>query len=213
MSKDYDKILTRLIGILSKISNNERCNTQEFAQEYNVGVRTIQKDIRERLINFPITKDINGKFMFIDGFTLNKSLLNNDEMILVSLALNQFRHIKDFDKITESTLKKLLNPKLFNPYFIIPSDFENIKINSSKINMIKDSIQYKSIIKIDGKIVEPYKIIASKGIWYLFAKDINDGKNKSFLISDIKNVELTNNKYFTVPELNDYLLHNLTQMR
>ena len=186
MAKDYDTTLTRLIGILSKLSNNERYNTKEFALEYNVGIRTIQKDINQRLISFPIEKDIDGKFKFIDGFSLNKSILTTDEMMLVSLALSQFEDVSDFDKLTNSTLKKLLNPATFNPYFVKQDDLEDINIDSASINSLEDAIKLQNIVLIDSKYVEPYKIVNYDGIWYLFAKDIEANKIKTFMLAKIK---------------------------
>jgi len=207
LAKDYDKTLTRLIGILSKLSNDERYNTKEFAQEYNVGVRTIQKDINERLVSFPITKDNNGKFIFIKGFTLNKSLLNNDEMMLVSLALTQFQEVSDFDKLTNSTMKKLLKPQTFNPYYIKQDNLEDININSLYINKIEKAIQYSQIINIDDKEVEAYKIVAFAGIWYLFAKDLSDNKIKTFMLNKIKNIKSVNRYYKTSKEQIDLILY------
>jgi len=199
MTKDYDKILTRLVGILSKLSNNERYNTGEFANEYNVSVRTIQIDIYQRLINFPIAKDNDGKFMFIDGFTLNKSLLSNDEMMLVSLALSQFEEVSDFDKITSSALKKLLNPSTFNPYFIKQDDLQDIDIDSLLVEQLEDAIKYQNhilILGLRGDIeVEPYKIAAYDGIWYLVAKDETDQKIKTFMLSRIKKIKILKNKH------------------
>jgi len=195
MKKDYDKTLTRLIGILSKLSNNERYNTKEFALEYNVGVRTIQKDINQRLINFPIIKDNDGKFMFIDGFSLNKSLLNNNEMILISLALSQFEDVSDFSKYTDTALKKLLTPNRFNPYYIKQEDIEDISIDSKHINQIEDAIQYQNQIEINSNIVDPYKIVAYDGIWYLVAKDTHDNKTKSYLVSNIQTIKVLSSKY------------------
>ena len=59
MAKNYDPILQRLITIITKLSNNERYTTAEFAKEFNVSVKTIQNDIYKRLYNsFPITKDV-----------------------------------------------------------------------------------------------------------------------------------------------------------
>lgn len=197
--EQYDKALTRLIGILSKLSNNERFNTQELAKEYNVGQRTIQKDIYERLISFPIGKDSDGKFMFEYGFSLNKSLFNNDETILISLALSQFEDVNDFNKISDSILKKLLNPSTFNPYFIKQDDIESIKIDSTLIETLEQAIEYQNHILIKsvrGNIqVEPYKIVAYDGIWYLVAKDEEDGKTKTFMLSHIKDIKILPNKH------------------
>ncbi len=209
MKKNYDKILTRLIGILSKLSNDERYDTKEFAREYNVTVRTIQKDINERLLNFPIEKDSNGKFKFIDGFTLNKSMLNTDEMMLVSLALAQFYNVSDFDKLTDSALKKLLNPSTFNPFFIKQDDLEDIEINSNWINTLEEAIRYQNNIMIDTIEVEPYKITNFDGLWYLFAKDLRDEKIKTFMLKKIKKIELLNKKYILSAKQIDSILQNV----
>ena len=199
MAKDYDKTLTRLIGILSHLSNNERLNTKELSEEYNVGVRTIQIDIKDRLTNFPIIKNDEGKFMFGYGFTLNKSLLNNDEMMLVSLALSQFTDVSDFDKLKDSALKKLLNPSTFNPYFIKQDDLEDIDIESNMIEELEEAIKLQNHIDIIGTrgniIVEPYKIAAYDGIWYLVAKDELDQKTKTFMLSRIQKIETLQNKH------------------
>lgn len=199
MKKDYDKTLTRLITILSKLSNNDRCDTKELAQEFNVGVRTIQKDINERLLNFPIIKDGEGKFKFMDGFTLNKSSLNSDEMMFVSLALSQFEEVKDFDRLSHNVFKKLLTPTIFNPYFVKYEDIQDIDIESNLIQELEDAIQYQNHILLQssrGDIeVEPYKITAYDGIWYLLAKDEVDKKVKTFMLSRIKNIKILSNKY------------------
>lgn len=82
-SKDYDKTLTRLINILTMLSLNRLPNTRDLAEEFGVTMRTIQKDIYQRLINFPIYKNEDGRFQFIDGFSLDKSMLDSTEMITV----------------------------------------------------------------------------------------------------------------------------------
>ncbi len=60
--KSYDKTLPRLILILTKLSNDERPTIKELANEFGVGVRTIQRDIYERLAYFPIEKDSEDKY-------------------------------------------------------------------------------------------------------------------------------------------------------
>jgi len=116
-------------------------------------------------------------------------------MMLVSLALAQFEHISDFDKLTNTTFKKLLNPSVFNPYYVKQTTLENISIDSNEINTIEDAIKYQNLINIDNKEVEPYKITAYDGIWYLFAKDLNDNKIKTFMLSQIKEIKILNKKY------------------
>ena len=70
MKKSYDKALKRLMSILSKLNNDERPNISELALEFGVSKRTIQYDIYDRLIDYPIVKDCNGRLRFGEGYTL-----------------------------------------------------------------------------------------------------------------------------------------------
>jgi predicted DNA-binding transcriptional regulator YafY len=208
-----DKTLTRLIDILAKLSNNERYDAKELAQEYSVSVRTIQMDIKNRLnYFFPIEKDVNGKYKLIDGATLQKSYLNPDEMMLVSLALSAFKDVSDFDKLTDSTLKKLLQPKIFNPYFIKQDDIEDLDIDSNLVENLEFAIKEQKHIKILGVrgdiVVEPYKIAAYDGIWYLVAKDEVDQKTKTFMLRRICDIQILPNKHQVSQQKIQQLLDN-----
>ena len=54
---DYDKKLFRLIDILGKLYRGENLSIDEYAQEYNVSTKTIQRDFNEKLTSFPIYQD------------------------------------------------------------------------------------------------------------------------------------------------------------
>jgi len=190
--KDYDKTLYRLLTILTKISNNEEPTTKELASEFGVTVRTIQKDIYERLYNFPITKNSMGRLIFHEGFSLKRTILDEDELIFLNLALSQFKDVADIDKIQHRIFQKLINKTFYNPYYIKQDDIEDIDIDSPTIELLERLIQESAIVKLtlSSKIVEVelYKIVNYDGFWYLFAKDIAQEKTKVYKFSDIKNI-------------------------
>jgi predicted DNA-binding transcriptional regulator YafY len=194
-TKDYDKILTRLVLILSKLSADERPSTAELAEEFNVTIRTIQQDVYRRLLSFPIIKDSDGKLKFIDGYSLDRSSFDTDEMILLSLGLSQFDGVDKLSSIFNNVTKKIMHSKFLNPYFIKQDDIEDIDIDSYINNTLEDAIQKRYLVKIkcpsnDYHEVEPYKITSFDGIWYLFAKDTSIDKIKTYLFSNIKKVEV-----------------------
>lgn len=200
MKHDYDRTVTRLITILSKFSQNEIVNPKDLAQEFNVSVRTIQKDLKDKLMpNFPIYMYKKGEYRLTEGACITKSNLTNDEMIILSLALSKFKDVSDFDKTTDNLLKKLLKPNLNNPYFIKYEDVEDLDLDSTIIQQIEDAIECSAIVEITTmisfKVVEAYKVTNYGGIWYLFARDINDKKIKTFMISKIKSINLTSQKH------------------
>jgi len=56
---DYDKILTRLTTILSRLNNGEELSVKSLAEEFNTSERTIQRDFNERLRTFPIYQELD----------------------------------------------------------------------------------------------------------------------------------------------------------
>ncbi len=211
--RDYDKILTRLIGILTKLSHRELLDSQEFAEIYGVTKRTIQKDMYTRLNSFPIEKNSNGKFKFIDGYSLDKSVLGADEMILISLSLSQFDDMKYFHNISDTILNKLLHPKLSNPYFIKQNQLAAINTNPKLHSQLKRVIKNQHIIEIifgeKTFEVEPYKLTNFDGFWYLFAQDLKTKKMKNYILSEIKKLKDLNKHYKMSPEKIDNILKNV----
>jgi predicted DNA-binding transcriptional regulator YafY len=67
----YDKALYRLISIIAMLLKDERPTIKSLAEEFNVGIRTIQKDVYQRLGQFDIEKDISGHLKFGESFSLS----------------------------------------------------------------------------------------------------------------------------------------------
>lgn len=203
--KDYDTSLNRLIMILHKLWKDERPTIDELAEEFKVSKRTIQRDIYQRLCVFYIDKDPkDGRFHFVDGHNLD-SLLIDDEMLALALSVPlTYGSGTHMSEMGNNVLKKLLHKSFHNPYYIKPEGFECIDMDSVIMNTIEDAILKMQGIYItlnDTKImlVEPYKIIAFDGIWYLLGKDSDDGKIKNFFIHKILKVEL-HEQAFTIKQ-------------
>ena len=204
MKKDYDRTLSRLIGILTKLSNNEMPTAKELAKEYNVSVRTIQKDIKEKLYYYPIVKNKQHQLMFEYGYSLKRTNLSDEEMVFLELALSQFEDVDDIDKIKDSIYKKIINKKFYSPYFIKQDDIEDIDIDSPLISQLERLIEDKEIVTVTFTntqvTLELYKIAAFDGFWYLLAKDTDANKVKVYKLSQIKHIEPTATYHTTTQE-------------
>jgi len=209
--KDYDKILFRLLSILTKLSNSELPTTKELASEFGVGIRTIQNDIKRLEYSFPIERTADKKLKFVDGYSLKRTTLNSDEMMILNLALSQFDDVADIDRIKSRIFKKLLNSNFTNPYFIKQDDIEDIEIESPLIEFLEKKIQDREIVRLkfqnNEKEVEPYKIANFDGFWYLFAKDLEDGKIKTFDMEKIKDI-YPSGKYYKITHKQIHMLLN-----
>jgi len=78
---DYDKILTRLTVILSKLNDGEALSVKELAKEFNTSERTIQRDFNERLASFPIYQE-KKKWKMQEGYRVEKTKSLEDEIVL-----------------------------------------------------------------------------------------------------------------------------------
>lgn len=208
--KSYDTALKRLVLILTKLSNDDRPTLNELCEEFNVGLRTIQRDIYERLIYFPIEKDTSGQLKFIEGFTLNRSALDNEEMLLLYLSMSHVKSISShFESKIDNIFSKLLHPNFTSPYFIKTKSSEKIDIKSSLIKKIEEAIKNQIISEVAQSnlivVIKPYKITNIDGIWYLFARDMKDEKVKTYLLSNIENFKLTKKTFELKTDVDDVL--------
>lgn len=211
--KNSDKVLTRLIFILQKLSINELPTRKELAEEFNVSSKTIQRDINERLYHFPIEENSLKQLKFIDGFSLNKTNLKENEMLFVYLSLSQIKDInKNFKKITYDIFTKLLTPSFNSSYHIKAKAFESIDMDSEFLNNIENAIKSKNQLALKLKnrslLMEPYKVVSFDGIWYLFGKDLDDEKIKTVFIHEIIDMKIKAEK-FQLDKPIDSILENV----
>ena len=200
MKKNYDQAINRLALIIHKLSKKELPTVKDLAEDFNVSVRTIQRDISERLISFPIERDQYGRLKFIEGYSLAKTTLGDDEMLITYLALSQLKNINEsFDHNIDRVLNKLLYPTFNTIFHIKPENFEPLDTNSEKVIQLEKAIkdQLVASITINNKQIqiEPYKILNLEGIWYLLALDKDSKKIRPFLLANIKSVKTTLKKY------------------
>ncbi|MEA3554168.1 MAG: WYL domain-containing protein [Campylobacterota bacterium] len=193
MTKDYDKILTRLIFTLTKLSNDERPTLPELSEEFNVSIKTIQRDIYQRLMFFPIEKNDDDQLKFQNGFTLNQSKLSIDEIIMMSLSLDQIKDAgNEFNETAKQISSKLIAPNFFNPYYIKPQLHQSIDMDSPLLNKIEIAIEKKMLCSIEIKDsieeLRALKIVNFDGIWYLLCKEFKLNKIKTIFLADILNI-------------------------
>jgi len=206
---NYDKILTRLTIILSKLNDGEALSVKELAKEFNVSDRTIQRDFNERLVSFPIYQE-NKKWKMQDGFKIEKTKSLEDELVLDII-----------DKITEGIggqfytkahklLSKIKNED-FNPIYT-KLNIEDISDRFKDIQLIESAIKEKKEIKcsynnekhkIYQTTIKPLKIVNFEGFWYLVAlsKDIL----KKYYLKNISNLQITDTTFETDSKLDTLL--------
>ncbi|NOX15197.1 MAG: WYL domain-containing protein [Epsilonproteobacteria bacterium] len=192
---DYDKILTRLTKILSRLNDGEALSVKELAQEFNTSDRTIQRDFNERLITFPIYQE-NKRWKMQDGFRVEKTKSLEDEIVLDIIEKITQSIGGHFSIKAKNLLSKIKNED-FNPIYT-KLNIEDISDKFKEIQLLEKAIKNRLQIECyynDEKhttyktIVKPLKIANYEGFWYLIA--FQNETLKKYYLKNISNPTLT----------------------
>ena len=208
---DYDKILTRLINILSRLNNGETLDISELAEEFNVSKKTIYRDFKERLVSFPIYQE-NKKWKMQKGFHLEKVQSLEEELILDIIEKMTESIGGSFAIKSKKLLSKIKNED-FNPIYTklniedITDRFDDIKIIEQAIKEKKEILcSYEN--EREGKFhsnIQPLKIVNFEGFWYLVG--MRDNNLEKYYIKTLSNIQPTDIN-FTADEKIEQLLQN-----
>lgn len=192
MKESSDKIATRLAQILTKLNNGERLTVKELEIEFNVGDRTIQRDLNERLSYIPIIKEKG--YYYLPDYALGKLSFNDIKNFATLSGIKSL-----YPKLSHSFIVDILNAKINQAYLIKNQGFEDISYRydwfEDVSNAILNTFQIEFSYNDKKRVVNPYKLINNNGIWYLLGDE--DNKLKNYTFSKIKNLKLIENNQFT----------------
>lgn len=206
---DYDKILTRLSYILSRLNDGEALSVKDLAKEFNTSERTVQRDFNERLVSFPIFQD-GKKWKMQDGYRVEKTKSLEDEIVLDIIEKITEGIGGKFASKSHKLLSKIKNQD-FNPIYA-KLNIEDISDKFSEIQIIEGAIKAKKEIEcsyddqrhnIFKVKLQPLKIVNFEGFWYLVA--LQDEVLKKYYLKNISNVKATDAAFSTDAKLEDLL--------
>ena len=212
---DYDKILTRLTIILSRLNDGEALSVTELAKEFNVSERTIQRDFNERLLSFPIYQE-RKRWKMQEGFKLEKSTSVEDAVVMdIMEKLIEGAGTK-FAMKAERLLSKIKN-HTFNPFYA-KLNMEDIGDKLKEVQQLESAINGKRTIKCiydyedyhRQLILEPLKIVNYEGFWYLIATDVNESILKKYYLKNIHQITLLNETFESTEELEEILENSIS---
>ncbi|WP_457743245.1 helix-turn-helix transcriptional regulator [Sulfurimonas sp.] len=211
---DYDKILTRLVSILSRLNDGEALSVTELAREFNVSERTIQRDFNERLVSFPIYQE-KKKWKMQDGYKIEKSKSLEDEIILDILEKITEGIGGSFSAKAQALLSKIKNVD-FNPIYA-KLNIEDISEKLAAIQILEQAIKEKREIECiyDNERIKPYKttlqplkIANYEGFWYLITK--KDDELRKYYLKNISQPILLDKHFEVESEIEELLQNSLS---
>lgn len=196
--------ISRLLSILIILLNKKNVTAIQLAEKFEVSVRTIYRDI-EMLSAAGIpgytTQGMNGGISIMENFTLNRSILSDEEQKEIIFALTSF-NATEYPDIS-GILEKLENIFQINVSNWINIDFspwgshpnENNKFYDIKNAILKNNVLKINYINAQNKksvrFIEPLRMEFKHSAWYLYARCRKHNAYRLFRVSRIKDVLIT----------------------
>ena len=203
MSARFD----RLLQILNFLDKGVACTPRSLADEFQVDVRTIHRDIVDLGgANFPIHFDKQrGSYVFLEGFKLGKAKVNAQEALALAVAKRMLVPLGgSFLSAVESVETKLLNISPSGGRGMVPSAFVVSCPEAASsddlytlINGLSQATREHSLVRLSydslyaqeetSREVEPYYLFYSQeGFWYLRAYCCLRADWRTFALDRIK---------------------------
>ena len=176
-----DTIARRLARLIDRLNKGERLDPQQLAVDFEVNLRTIQRDLNERLHFLGLDKS-EGLYR-MSGPRLGL-LTQQDIERFASVAGLQGLH----PRLGSELLKDLLDSRL-QSLQIHGHHYEDLNGHEDSFRQLKQAIERHHPVSFryrkpaGEKLVEglePYKLVNHSGIWYLAACDAGALKSYTF---------------------------------
>lgn len=216
MQREREKFMKidRLFAITNILIDKKTVTAAELAAEFGVSVRTIYRDMDIlSTCGIPIftEKGRNGGISIMEQYTLNKTLLTDEEQKQVIMALQSVNVTGNLE--VNEALLKVRNVFQKNIKNWIEIDFASWGENEKEkeiFTVIRDSILYTkpvSFLYFSGKgekserIVEPLKVIFKGQSWYLYGYCRKRKDFRFFKLSRMSNLKSLSDTFDTeVPD-------------
>ena len=188
---EHDKLATRLSHILIKLNQGEKLDPEQLAQEFNVSLRTIQRDLTERFSYLPLKKDQNQ--FFLEPYYLGKLSRHDIERFASLAGVTTL-----FPSLNSDFLRELFDSHIQQAYLIKSPHREDLSQKNATFKQLEQAIIACHSISFQYKTksyqnIEPYKMINDKGIWYLAGKDQN--LLKAFCFTAIEQLQISDSQF------------------
>lgn len=186
--RQHDTMAYRLSQILIKLNQGDHLDPEGLAEEFGTHVRTIQRDLKVRLAYLPLLKT-RGRYHLEPAY-LGKLNFNDIERFASLAGVKGL-----FPSLSRDFLQGVLSEQTEQPWLVRGHHYEDLSTHGAVFDQLEEAIRQKRVLSLemlrDGKskayqAVQPYRLINTKGIWYLAA--VHDGKVKTFGVGKIKSV-------------------------
>lgn len=213
--------IDRLIGILSFLLQRERVTASELAEEFEVARRTIDRDVEDlNRAGIPVAaqRGKGGGLYIMDGYTLDKTLLNRTDMLAILTGLKSLDSVEGTNKYRQLMNKLSSDGGKETDSMIIDLSMWSKDAIAPKIELMRTAIEKSETVRFEyispegttKREIEPYRLVYQWSSWYVWGWCKTREDYRMFRLSRIVDAEATGNTFEsrTIPEYScDKLRH------
>lgn len=196
---DSDTFGYRLIQILKKLNQGEKLDPKALAEEFNINLRAIQRDLNERFAFLQLEKT-NGLYHLHPAFLGKLSLRDIGHFARLAGVSGLFPTGAD------DFLREVFDTRLHSALMVKGAHYEDLCGKEHSFRQLEQAIlsrrriayDYRKIDDLKSYVdIEPYKLVNHDGIWYLAGKD--GDKLKAFTFSKIEQLQVSDTPFSADP--------------
>lgn len=188
MSKKHEKLAERLATILIELNQTGQVDIMALAERFSVGVRTLQKDLNERLI-FLHWEKAGPRY-----YSINPNQLG----VFTQADITRFACFASVQDLFPKLDREFFQQSLTESIKVQGFQYESIQHREKEFKQLQQAIDNHQIIKFGytkpgkqptNRTLEPYVLLNKNGIWYVIG--LENGKQKTFCFSQMHFLMLT----------------------
>jgi len=192
MSNKFKTYANRIAYIMERLNNGDVLHLKDLSLECAVSIRTLQKDLNERLSNhLPIIRGKDGTY-YLEEFAQGK--LKYDDLRYFA---QQSGVEKLFPTLEDGFLSEVLTKNKESSLLVKGANFEDIAKRREEFDIIRLAILIRHQLKFTyndkQRLLNPYKLVNNDAIWYLIGEE--EGNLKTFSFSKITHLKETQTKF------------------
>ncbi len=197
-----EKLACRISHILSLLHQGDAIDKHRLADEFGVDVRTIERDLSERLCNIAERNEQSGW-----------QLTHSARGTIPAQWLNDYARLTGTAQLFPNTslayvLEQLRQSAQPHPLHVPPTAAQDLGAHSNTFKQLETAVKQRRCCNFDYKSkarkVEPYRLIHINGVWYLAATEA--GRLKSFSIALIESLQVdTTGRFISSKKHQDYI--------
>lgn len=197
-----EKLAQRLSQILALLHQGDDIDKHQLAQDFQVDVRTIERDLGERLYGIAErTTEGHWQLTHAARSTVPARHLGNYARLVGTEHLFP-------DPSLRYLLGQLENSSARHPLQVQPMPCEDLREQGPQFAQLQTAIERQHECRFTYKAkprhVQPYRLIHKNGVWYLAAVDV--GQLKNFSVALIQALQVDDASPFTPdPQHHDYI--------